>query len=176
MRSSFVAAAGLALMLAVPTVGQATAKPDTKQDSKPAAPAAPAKKAPAGEPSAPPADAPMEVFTPPATKSPAEGWSDADKSADAIKLGQTFLSASQQAYAAAGELAEEVQLDMAAPTGKITQKMNMAFGKDGDMRLSAPGIEIIVVKGNVYVVPEQPADKYVEQAKSGTTMQPVRCS
>lgn len=157
MRSSFVAV--FALMLAVPAFGQA-AKPES----------APAN-APAPTQTAPPADAPMEQFTPPQTKAPSEGWTDAQKNADAVKAGQGILAATQKAYAKSGDLSQEVSMDMAAPQGKVTQKMKMSFNKSNDLHMSAQGIDIYVINGTAYVVPEQPADKYVEQAKSGTTMQ-----
>jgi thiol-disulfide isomerase/thioredoxin len=157
MRSSFVAV--VALMLAVPAFGQA-AKPES----------APAN-APAPKQTAPPADAPMDQFMPPQAKAPSEGWTEAQKSADAVKAGQTMLATTQKAYAKSGDLSQEVSMDMAAPQGKVTQKMKMAFSKGNDMHMSAQGIDIFVINGTAFVVPEQPADKYVEQAKSGSTIQ-----
>lgn len=150
MRSSFVAA-GLALMLAVPALAQAPAK----------------------DPSTPPADAPMEQFTPPNTPAPSSGWTDADKSEDAVKKAKEFLAAAQKAYAGAGEYSQKILLDMATPQGSMSQSMDLDFGKGTDMRMSAQGIQIMSIGDMVLVVPEMPADKYIEQKRSGTTTESI---
>ncbi|MFM8818152.1 MAG: hypothetical protein ACKOHI_09850, partial [Phycisphaerales bacterium] len=104
MRTHVTAAAGLVLALSAPVLAQDGAVP------------------PAGGMPAMPAAAPK-----PAVKSPAEGWTDAEKGADQVAKGTAALDAAQKAYQAAPEMTDRAAITVRMPDGEQNETIEMAF-------------------------------------------------
>ncbi len=162
------------LAAVVSTIGLTCVTVPALAQNKPAAPAAPAKQD-APKPEAPkaadPAPAQAPARAPEAAKpAPAFGsdWTDADRSADAVKKAHEMLAASSKAYQAAATITEKLDIEVAmqgAPAN--SQSIDMAYGPKGSFRMASTGIEVLAVDGTAYVVPSEPADKYVEKKIEG---------
>jgi thiol-disulfide isomerase/thioredoxin len=139
MRTHVTAAAGLVLALSAPAFAQDGA-------DAPANAVAPA--APAGLPKS-------------SVKSPAEGWTDAEKGADQVAKGTAALDAAQKAYQAAPEMTDRAAITVRMPDGEQNETIEMAFGKGNDMDVRMGSLQIMAVGDSVYFVPDQPADKYL---------------
>lgn len=151
---TLLAAAGLALSVGLHAVAQAPA---------PSAPPAPAPQ----DPSAPPPDAPMDTFLPPSVTMPSEGWTAEQKSDAAVKQARQMLATMQKAYAAAPGISETVVLTVKLPQGDQKDTLEVAMGQGNDLRMAMRGMQILVAKDTIYMVPDQPADKYLETAVQG---------
>ena len=138
MRIHLTAAAGLVLALSAPVLAQGGAVP------------------PAGDMPGMPAPAAK-----PAVKSPAEGWTDAEKGADQVAKGTAALDAAQKAYQAAPEMTDRASITVRMPDGEQNETIEMAFGKGNDMDVRMGSLQITAVGDSVYFVPDQPADKYL---------------
>jgi thiol-disulfide isomerase/thioredoxin len=133
--------------------------PASAQD-KPAAPAP----APAPAPAAP-------AQAPAAAAAPAFGseFTEADRSADAIKKAHEMLAASSKAYQAAPTLAEKIDIEVTMPGAPAnSQAIELFYGPKGSFRMASTGVEVLALDGTAYFVPSEPADKYVEKKIEGS--------
>ncbi|MFM1935365.1 MAG: hypothetical protein RI990_324 [Planctomycetota bacterium] len=114
------------------------------------------------------ADMPAPIRMPTTSvKSPSEGWTDADRAADAVEKGTAALNAAQKAYQAAESMVDKATVTVRMPDGEQNETIDMAFGKGNDMDVKMGSLQIVAVGDSVYFVPDQPADKYLTKTISG---------
>ncbi|MFO0827354.1 MAG: TlpA disulfide reductase family protein [Phycisphaerales bacterium] len=108
-----------------------------------------------------------------APKAPAKlssGWTDAERSPEALKKAEQVLADVAKAYQGAATLTEKISLTVAMPDGgKQEQKMEAAYGQKGAMRFAMDQASVVVVDNVAYFLPNDPKDKYVEQKFEGST-------
>ncbi len=101
---------------------------------------------------------------PPSVTMPSEGWTAEQKTDAAVQKARELLATMQKAYAAAPAISETVVLTVKLPQGDQKDTLEVAMGQGNDLRMAMRGMQILVAKDTIYMVPDQPADKYLETA------------
>jgi len=118
---------------------------------------------------APKPAAPDAAPAPKAAEKPTAGWTDANRTPDAIKQAEAILDAAAKAYQAVPTLSESVSLKVDMAEGMSNEeKMETAYAKPGSLRFAMDQASIIATDGMVYFMPKEPKDKFVEQKIEGS--------
>ena len=92
---------------------------------------------------------------------PSSGWTDADRSADAVARGTAELEACAKAYRDAKGLTDRAKVRILMPDGEQNETIEMAFGEGSDFDISGGSVRAVCAGGKVAFVPDQPDDRYL---------------
>ncbi|MFM7798770.1 MAG: TlpA family protein disulfide reductase [Planctomycetota bacterium] len=92
---------------------------------------------------------------------PSAGWTDAERSADAVAKGTAELDACAAAYREAKGLTDRARVRILLPDGEQNETIEMAFAEGGDFDISGGSVRAVCTGGKVAFVPDQPDDRYL---------------
>ena len=101
-------------------------------------------------------------------RAPAEGWSDADRSPDAVAKGIAALEAAAKAYREPKHLSDRAEVKIHLPDGEQNEVIEMQFGEGNDFLLKLGSMQAVCAGGSVHFVPDQPDDRYLARKVEGS--------
>jgi thiol-disulfide isomerase/thioredoxin len=125
-----------------------------------------------------PAPSPLQGTVDPATgrpslkakglRAPSEGWTDADRSADAVAKGTAALESAAKAYREAKQLSDRAEVKIHLPDGEQNEVIDMRFGEGNDFLVNLGSMQAVCAGGSVHFVPDQPEDRYLTRKVEGS--------
>lgn len=92
---------------------------------------------------------------------PSVGWTDAERSADAVAKGTAELDACAKAYREAKGIVDRAKVRIVLPDGEQNESIDLVFGEGNDFDISSGSVRAVCVAGTVAFVPDQPDDRYL---------------
>jgi hypothetical protein len=101
-------------------------------------------------------------------RAPSEGWTDADRSADAVAKGTVALESAAKAYREAKQLSDRAEVKIHLPDGEQNEVIDMRFGEGNDFLVDLGSMQAVCAGGAVHFVPDQPEDRYLTRKVEGS--------